>query len=37
VFDKAPRISYNGASSSSSVDADKPIDRFVYVRYNQAF
>jgi iron complex outermembrane receptor protein len=37
VFDKAPRISYNGASSSSAVDADKPIDRFVYVRYNQAF
>ncbi|MDQ2822619.1 MAG: TonB-dependent receptor [Pseudomonadota bacterium] len=37
VFDKAPRISYNGASSSSVVDADKPIDRFVYVRYTQAF
>ncbi|MDQ2822620.1 MAG: TonB-dependent receptor [Pseudomonadota bacterium] len=37
VLDKAPRISYNGASSSSAVDADKPIDRFVYVRYNQAF
>jgi iron complex outermembrane receptor protein len=37
AFDKAPRISYNGASSSSSVDADKPIDRYVYVRYNQAF
>ena len=37
VFDKAPRISYNGASSSSSVDADQPIDRFVYIRYNQAF
>jgi iron complex outermembrane receptor protein len=37
VFDKAPRISYVGASSSSQVDADKPIDRFVYVRYNQAF
>ena len=37
VFDKAPRITYNGSSSSSSVDADQPIDRFVYVRYNQAF
>jgi iron complex outermembrane receptor protein len=37
VLDKAPRITYNGASSSSSVDADQPIDRFVYVRYNQAF
>jgi iron complex outermembrane receptor protein len=37
VLDKKPRISYNGAASSSSVDADLPIDRFVYVRYNQAF
>jgi iron complex outermembrane receptor protein len=37
VFDKKPRISYNGAASSSSVDADQPIDRFFYVRYNQAF
>ena len=37
VLDKAPRITYNGASSSSSVDAELPIDRFVYVRYTQAF
>jgi iron complex outermembrane receptor protein len=37
VFDKKPRITYNGAASSSAVDADLPIDRFVYVRYNQAF
>ena len=37
LFDKKPRITYNGAASSSSVDADLPIDRFVYIRYNQAF
>jgi iron complex outermembrane receptor protein len=43
VFDKAPRIvlnsssSYGGTSSSSAVDPDRPIDRFVYVRYNQSF
>ena len=43
VFDKKPRITYDanstygGTSSSSSVDAELPIDRFVYVRYNQAF
>jgi iron complex outermembrane receptor protein len=37
AFDKKPRITYAGAASSSSVDADMPIDRFFYVRYNQAF
>jgi iron complex outermembrane receptor protein len=37
VFDKKPRITYQSTASSSSVDADMPIDRFVYVRYNQAF
>ena len=37
VFDKAPRITYSGNSSGSSVDPNAPIDRFVYVRYNQAF
>jgi iron complex outermembrane receptor protein len=37
VLDKKPRITFNGTASSSSVDADLPIDRFVYVRYNQAF
>lgn len=36
-FDKAPRITYSGNSSGSSVDPNAPIDRFVYVRYNQAF
>jgi iron complex outermembrane receptor protein len=43
VFDKQPKITYaaasanGGTSSSSSVDAELPIDRFVYMRYNQAF
>jgi iron complex outermembrane receptor protein len=37
VFDKQPRITFNGGASSSSVDADLPIDRFFYVRYNQSF
>lgn len=43
VFNKEPRIVYNTASnfggnaSSSSVNPDLPIDRFFYVRYNQAF
>ena len=43
MFDKKPRIVYDasstfgGNSSSSSVDPELPIDRFVYVRYNQKF
>jgi iron complex outermembrane receptor protein len=39
VFEKKPRIVYAtaGITSSSSVDAAMPIDRFFYVRYNQAF
>ena len=37
IFDKKPRITFNGKASSSSVDADYPIDRFFYVRYNQSF
>jgi iron complex outermembrane receptor protein len=37
VFDKAPRTTVLGASSSSAVDANLPLDRFIYVRYNQAF
>jgi len=43
VFNKKPRIVYDagsalgGASSSSSVDPDMPIDRSFYLRYNQAF
>jgi len=37
IFDKNPRTTVLGAASSSAVDANLPIDRFVYVRYNQAF
>jgi iron complex outermembrane receptor protein len=43
VFDRKPIIVYDagslygGNSSSSSVDPERPIDRFVYVRYNQSF
>jgi iron complex outermembrane receptor protein len=43
LFDKAPRITYDtnstygGNSSSSSVDPELPLARFVYARYNQAF
>ncbi len=43
VLNKKPRVNYDansnfgGNSSSSSVDPDMPIDRFIYVRYNQSF
>ncbi|GAB3415269.1 TonB-dependent receptor [Massilia agilis] len=43
VFDKKPRVNYSaasglgGTSSGASVDPERPIDRFFYVRYNQAF
>jgi iron complex outermembrane receptor protein len=37
IFDKKPRNTILGAASSSAIDANLPIDRFVYVRYNQAF
>nr|WP_314545125.1 TonB-dependent receptor [uncultured Massilia sp.] len=37
IFDKNPRNTVLGAASSSAIDANLPIDRFVYVRYNQAF
>jgi iron complex outermembrane receptor protein len=36
-LDKQPRITYNGAADSSSVDANLPLERFFYVRYNQSF
>jgi iron complex outermembrane receptor protein len=37
IFDKQARTTILGAASSSAVDANLPIDRFVYVRYNQNF
>jgi iron complex outermembrane receptor protein len=43
VFNRKPIVvydagsAYGGNSSSSSVDPERPIDRFFYVRYNQSF
>jgi iron complex outermembrane receptor protein len=37
VFDKQPRTTILGAASSSRVDANLPVDRFIYARYNQSF
>ncbi|HEX8785610.1 MAG TPA: TonB-dependent receptor [Telluria sp.] len=43
VFNRKPIIVYDansnfgGTSSSSSVDAERPLDRFFYVRYTQSF
>jgi iron complex outermembrane receptor protein len=43
VFNRKPIVvydansSYGGDSSSSSVDPERPLDRFFYVRYNQSF
>lgn len=37
IFGKKPRITYQGGASSSSVDADLPLDRFFYARYTQSF
>ena len=37
AFHKKPRFTLLGASSATTVDADLPIDRFFYVRYNQSF
>ena len=36
-FDKGLRALAMGAASTTFVDADLPIDRFIYIRYNQAF
>jgi outer membrane receptor protein involved in Fe transport len=36
VYDANTAYTY-GTSSSSSVDPERPIDRFFYMRYNQAF
>lgn len=37
VFDVKPRINYDIGSSSSSVNAELPIDRSWFVRYSQDF
>jgi len=37
IFAKGPRVNYDAGASSAPVDADLPLDRFVWVRYNQSF
>jgi iron complex outermembrane receptor protein len=37
VFGKKPRRNYDASASATTVDADVPLDRFVFVRYNQSF
>ncbi|GAB3472904.1 TonB-dependent receptor [Massilia terrae] len=38
LLKRKPQYVYTqGSSSSSTVDAERPIDRFFYVRYNQGF
>ena len=39
LFDKQPRVVYAAGAnaSSSSVDPDMSLGRFIYVRYNQSF
>ncbi|WP_020651572.1 TonB-dependent receptor plug domain-containing protein [Massilia niastensis] len=37
LFDKGPRVTYRGGADAAPVDADLPLDRFVYVRYTQSF
>jgi len=43
VFNRKPIVvydagsTYGGPSSAAAVDPERPIDRFFYVRYNQAF
>jgi iron complex outermembrane receptor protein len=37
AFNKEPRFTLDGAASATTIDADLPIDRFFYVRYNQSF
>ncbi|MES3025135.1 MAG: TonB-dependent receptor [Pseudomonadota bacterium] len=37
VFDKKPRLNYDADASAASVDPDVPLERFMFVRYNQSF
>ena len=37
AFNKKPRFTLDGASSATTIDADLPLERFFYVRYNQSF
>jgi len=37
IFAKGPRANYDSGASAAAVDADLPLDRFFWVRYNQSF
>jgi iron complex outermembrane receptor protein len=37
LFDKEPKVQYDAAASAALVDGDVPLDRFIWVRYNQSF
>lgn len=37
IFGKGPRANYDSGASAAAVDADVPLDRFFWVRYNQSF
>ena len=37
ILGRGPRINYDGGASAAAVDPDVPLDRFVWVRYNQSF
>jgi iron complex outermembrane recepter protein len=37
IFDREPKVNYDAAASAATVDGDVPLDRFIWVRYNQSF
>ncbi|QOL49831.1 TonB-dependent receptor domain-containing protein [Massilia litorea] len=37
ILGRKPRSNYDAGSSAAKVDADVPLDRFFWVRYNQSF
>ena len=37
ILNKKPRTNYDAGTSAAAIDTDLPIDRFVWVRYNQSF
>ena len=37
ILNKKPRSNYDAGTSAAAVDTDLPLDRFIWVRYNQSF
>jgi iron complex outermembrane receptor protein len=37
ILGRKPRSNFDASSSAAKVDADVPLERFVWVRYNQSF